>query len=54
MGNRQSPQDKKRAARDQERNKQQPRRQDEQADVERVEKNQRSQPGGKPGGDMDF
>ncbi|MEU5950851.1 hypothetical protein [Streptomyces sp. NPDC047525] len=54
MGNRQSPQDKKRAARAQERSKQAPRRQDEQTDVERAERNQRPEPGGKPGGDMDF
>ncbi|MEV6757494.1 hypothetical protein [Streptomyces sp. NPDC051214] len=52
MGKRQSPRDKRRA-RDQERSKQQPRRQDEQTDVERVE-GRRPERGGKPGGDMDF
>ncbi|MGW7081285.1 hypothetical protein ACWGH2_27315 [Streptomyces sp. NPDC054871] len=54
MGKRQSPRDKRRAVRDQERSKQQPRRQGEQSDVERVEEHRRSEPGGKPGGDMDF
>ncbi|MER5258058.1 MULTISPECIES: hypothetical protein [unclassified Streptomyces] len=54
MGNRQSPQDKNRARRNQERNAQKPRRQDEQTDVERTERNQRPEPGAKPGGDMDF
>lgn len=53
MGNRQSPQDKNRARREQERSKQQPRRRDEQPDVERAEKHQRPEPG-KPAGDMDF
>lgn len=53
MGKRQSPRDKRRAARDQERSKQQPRRQDEQTDVERAEENRRPEHGGKQGG-MEF
>ncbi|MGW6062701.1 hypothetical protein [Streptomyces sp. NPDC055189] len=54
MGNRQSPQDKSRARREQERSKQQPRRPEEQNDVDRVEENRRPEPGRKPAGDMDF
>ncbi|MFE6158383.1 hypothetical protein ACFQ7F_05610 [Streptomyces sp. NPDC056486] len=54
MGNRQSPQDKSRARREQERTKQKPQRPDEQADVERSERNQRPEPGAKPGSDLDF